>query len=54
MWPDSRVTVAPVPGPVSAATSQWRRDVPSTIWVASTRRAKSSSAGATASPTTEW
>ncbi len=54
MSPDSRITVAPMPGPVSAAASRPRRLTPITSCVAFTDRAKSTSARGTSSPTTWW
>ena len=54
MSPDSRMTVAPMPGPVNAAASRDRRLTPMTSCVAFTARAKSTSARGTSSPTTWW
>ncbi len=50
MLPASRITVAPMPGPVSAAESRERRLTPITSWVALTERANSASAVGTSSP----
>ncbi len=53
MCPESCTTRAPMPSTTDRATRD-RREVPSTSWVASTPRAKSSSAAGTSSPTTVW
>ena len=44
MSPDARMTVAPMPGPVSAAARRPRRLTPMTSWLALTERAKSTRA----------
>ena len=54
MSPDSRMTVAPMPGPVKAAARRERRLTPSTSCVASDALAKSTSAFGMSSPTTWW
>ena len=54
MSPDSRMTVAPMPGPVNAAARRDRRLTPMTSCVASAALAKSTSARGTSSPTTWW
>ena len=54
MSPESRMVVAPMPGPVTSAASRERRLPPSTSWVAFSARANSSSASGTSSPTTWW
>ena len=53
MAPDSAVVVTPTPAEKSWATRP-RLEAPSTIWVALTARAKSSSARGTSAPTTWW
>ncbi len=54
MSPDSRIVLAPMPGPVNAVPNRDRRLPPSTSWVAFSARANSSSALLTSSPTTWW
>ena len=58
MWtsiaPEPRIVLAPMPGPVSRASSQDRRLAPSTSWVAFSALAKVSSASEMFSPTTWW
>jgi hypothetical protein len=53
-WPDSRITVAPMPGPVTSDPSRPRRLTPITSWEASAPLAKSTSALGTSDPTTWW
>ena len=52
MWPESRVTRAPIPSPARNDSQRPLLLAPTTIWVAFSARAKSSSATATSSPTT--
>ncbi|CPU64480.1 Uncharacterised protein [Mycobacteroides abscessus] len=54
MLPASRVTVAPMPGPLRADASRPRRETPMTSCVALTPLANSTSAVGTSSPTTWW
>ena len=57
MSPESRTTRVPTPPPSrfpSSAEIFLRREMPTTIWVALTLRAKSSRAPAGSSPVTMW
>jgi hypothetical protein len=52
--PAARITLVPIPGPVSAALIQDRRLSPITSWLAFCPRAKLTRVSVTSSPTSWW